>query len=474
MAGVAPAAPEGAIKRVVILGGGLAGLAAASVLSEQGFRVQLFERKSIPGGRASSYAAQDTGEEVDNCQHVLMRCCTNLVDFYRRGGVLDRILWFNSVSFLEREGRISVLRGARLPAPFHLMPSFFRLRFLDRRDKLGIARILVRMLSPGSAREAEGQTALEWLKQQGQTDRALARFWRVILVSALNEELDRCSALYARQIFRLGFLAHPHAYEVGVPAVPLRELYGPFVDRLRERGGQVHFRAPVRHVELNGGGRVEGIRLDEESVPADYVVSAVPYDALPPLLPERWSSHAFFQVCRRFTASPISAVHLWFDRNVTDLDHAVLLDRKVQWMFNKTLNYARADDSGSYLGLVVSASREWMPLARREILATAEREVREAFPAAEGAQVVKAAVIKEANATFSATPGVDALRPPVETPIGGLYVAGDWVRTGWPATMEGAVRAGYLAAERILAAEGRPAALVQPDLPWESCLGAPE
>ena len=156
---------------------------------------------------------------------------------------------------------------------------------------------------------------------------------------------------------------------------------------------------------------------------------------------------------------------------MTALDHAVLLDRPIQWMFNKTRNYGRAENDGSYLGLVVSASREWLRQPRREILACAEQEVREAFPQAAGARVVKSAVIKEARATFSATPGIDALRPEPETPLPGLLLAGDWVRTGWPATMEGAVRSGYQAAERILAAEGRPVSLVQPDLPWESVVG---
>jgi uncharacterized protein with NAD-binding domain and iron-sulfur cluster len=163
-------------------------------------------------------------------------------------------------------------------------------------------------------------------------------------------------------------------------------------------------------------------------------------------------------------------VHLWWDRPVTDLPHAALLDRQVQWMFNKTGDFARSDP-GTYMGLVVSASYDWLERPRREILELAEREVREAFAGTHGASVLKAAVIKEARATYSAVPGVDELRPPPETPIASLILAGDWVRNGWPATMEAAVRSGYQAAERVLAAEGRPEAVLAPDLPWQAVMG---
>jgi squalene-associated FAD-dependent desaturase len=467
-----PTPEEGAIKRVVILGAGLAGLAAAQALSEAGLRVLVLERKSVAGGRASSFVAQDSEEEVDNCQHVLMRCCTNLLHFYQQSGVADRIRWFDRLTFLEPSGRRSVLRGSRLPAPFHLFPSFFRSRFLSRADKQAIARAMMAMLKREGDSASQSMTALDWLLSQRQTPRAIDRFWRVILVSALNEEPERCAAAYAWQIFRLGFLGHRRAFEMGVPAVPLRDLYDPCVERIHASGGEVRFRQLVRAIDTGMNGHVTGARLDDGTlVPADYVISAVPFEAVPGLLPESWADHALFRSCRQLEASPISAVHLWFDRQVTSMEHAVLLDRTLQWMFNKTRNYERSADAGSYLGLVVSASRDWLSRPRREILATAEREVRESFPAAREARLVKSAVIKEARATFSATPSADGLRPPAETPLRGFYLAGDWVQTGWPATMEGAVRSGYHAAERILAAEKRPARVLQPDLPWESVLG---
>ena len=422
----------------------------------------MLERKSIPGGRASSYQAQDADELIDNCQHVLLGCCTNLIDYYRRAGVADSIRWHREMHFLERSGRWSTLRGSRLPAPFHLMPSFFRLRFLTRQSKWAIANALLAMMrSRGPAADLPMSA---WLEERGMPRQAVERFWRPILVSAINEELERCSTRYAFQFFRLGFLAHPRAYEMGVPAVPLRELYEPCVRMLEERGCPVEFRAAATGLVLSPSGVVEAVLAQEgESLPADYVVSAVPPEATLSLLPEPARRDPFFARFSRFETSPISAAHFWFDREVTRREHGVLLDRPIHWFFNKTRNYER-DSQGTYLGLVVSASREWLAMSRREILVEAEREIREALPGAREAKVTHAAVIKEAHATFSAVPGVDELRPPAETPLPGLFLAGDWIQTGWPATMESAVRGGYLAAEAILAAEGRPERLLVDDL----------
>jgi zeta-carotene desaturase len=427
------------------------------------------ERKSIPGGRASSYEAQDTGEAVDNCQHILMRCCTNLWQFYGQVGVQEKIRWISRLHFLEPNGRESVLGGSRLPAPFHLMPSFFRLRFLAPADKWAIANGLMAMLrSTGPKPDAP---MMDWLTATRQTHRAVERFWRPILVSALNEEPERCSARYAFQIFRQGFLAHPRAYEMGIPRVPLLQLYQPAVDRLHALGGEVRFRSSVKRILVNDD-RVAGVETADDTVPADYVISAAAFDAVPGLL-NGAGSDPFFRRWSTMEATPISAVHFWWDRPVTRMAHAALLDRTVQWMFNKTEDFARGD-GGTYMGLVVSASWDWLRRSRGEILDIAESEVRDAFPETAGARVVKSAVIKEAKATFSAVPGIDDLRPTSETPIPNLFLAGDWIRNGWPSTMEAAVRGGYIAAERVLEAEGRPETVLAPDLPWTSALGRPE
>lgn len=456
-----------AIRHVVVAGAGLAGLAAAEALVRRGMQVTLLEQKSIPGGRASSYEAQGAPGMVDNCQHILLGCCVNLREFYRRTGVDDRISWTRSIRFQEAGGRVSVLSSARLPAPFHVLPSFLLLKFLTPGEKWSIARALMLMLlSTGPRPDCSFS---EWLDERGQPRRAVERFWRPIIVSALNEEPERCSARYAFQIFRQGFLGHRNASALGSPRVPLRELYGPCVDALRRAGADVRFRSAVRAIQVRDG-RVCGVAAGDGTVEADAVIVALNFDRAADLMEPHLGSRAV-EPWRRLQPSPITGVHLWWDRPVMPHENLALLDREVQWIFNKN---GDADGAGgAHVGLVVSASREWMPLSRAEILERCEREMREALPAAREGRITSAAVLKEAKATYSPAPGVDELRPEPSVGLPNLWLAGDWVRNGWPATMEAAVRSGWIAAEHCLEAAGRPESLLAPDLPWQPIVGRP-
>jgi zeta-carotene desaturase len=449
------------VKRVAIIGGGLAGLAAAVALAEEGLAVTVYERRAVLGGRASSSPAIDQEESVDNCQHVLMRCCTALWDFYGRIGVQAKIRFSDRITFRDAAGETSVLTAAPLPAPLHLGPSFLGFRALGARDKLAIGRALAAILADRTGKGAGEQPIADWLRRRGQSDRAMAAFWRPIIVSALNEEPERTAARHAFQLFREGFLGDRRSFEIGVPTVPLSQLYSEPVPRVLARSkSDVRLRARVERIRLTAG-RADGVVLAEgEEHAADYVVSAVPWHALPALLPaEVVEREAYFGDVRRLEGSPITAVHLWFDRPIAVPEHCVLLDREVQWVFDKS-----TPGGNAYLGLVVSASRDWLPLPRAEILTRALRDLENALPAVRGATVVRSAVIKEPNATFSPRPGTERWRPEPVSPISGLFVAGDWTRTGWPATMESAVRSGYLCAEAILAAEGRPHRLMPPSL----------
>ena len=199
--------------RVAVVGGGLAGLAAGSALAENGFHVTLFERRAYLGGRASSYQHPGTGEVVDNCQHVLLGCCTNLIEFYRRIGVENKIRWFDELTFLEPGGRASVIRPSPLPAPFHTAPSFLRSRCLEFADKLAVAAGMA-ALAPTTPRD-NGESFLTWLRRHGQTDGAINRFWKTVLVSALNEELENVSLRAAAQVIRESFLKSASAGRMG-------------------------------------------------------------------------------------------------------------------------------------------------------------------------------------------------------------------------------------------------------------------
>ena len=429
--------------KVLIAGGGLAGMAAAAALGGAGFEVELFESRPFLGGRATSYpvpaSPDEEAETIDNCQHILLRCCTNLLDFYERLGIRDRIRFHREFYFIEPGGRISVLRRGRLPAPLHFTGSFLRMTCLGRADKLGIARALAALRRERTRRtDLDRISMLDWLLQKRQTPRAIDRFWRQVLVSAVNEDLDRMAACHGFQVFWLGFLARADSYEMGVPAVPLGELYS--ADAWQRLGTvRMHLRCPVEKIGVEGftvGGRV---------LTADHYICALPFERLEALgLP-----------APAFVHSPITGVHLWFDREITTLPHATLLDRTIQWMFNK--------NGGRYLQLVVSASRDLTNLARNEIVEIAVGDLRLFFPRVREARLLKSHVVKEQRATFSAAPETEELRPPAECAIPNLYLAGDWTRTGWPATMEGAVRSGYAAAEAVAQAAGQPSRFLLTD-----------
>jgi squalene-associated FAD-dependent desaturase len=449
---------------IAVIGGGLAGISAGSALANAGYHVELFERRPYLGGRASSYELPGTGEVVDNCQHVLLGCCTNLIDFYRRLGVENQIRWYDEITFLLPDGSASTLKPSWLPAPMHSGPSFLASSVLDLKDKLAISRALVALM-PGLPAD-NGENFQSWLMRHGQTKQSIDRFWAPVLISALNDELDHVSVRYAALVFRESFLKSAEAGRMGLPAVPLSQLYGEAASYIEARGGRVHLRAAVDSIQADD----DGVRVcvGADDVRADFAILATPFNGVAKLLPDTPEMKPLREQAGYFGSSPITGIHLWFDREVTPLEHAVLLERTIQWMFQKSkiLNTRRESrETGSYLELVVSSSKTLVDKSRNEIIDLAMRELAEFFPAVKEAKLTKATVIKEVHATFSPTPGSDAYRPSHTSPWPRLLLAGDWTATGWPSTMEGAVRSGYGAAEALAAAGGGRQTFLVPDLP---------
>jgi zeta-carotene desaturase len=417
------------VPRVIIVGGGLAGLAAAAALGSLGFTVDLHEARPFLGGRATSFPlspSQQDSERIDNCQHVLLRCCDNLLDFYRRCGVEDKIRFYDRLNFVRPGGAVDVLAPGWLPAPLHMMGSFLRFRALPAGDRWRVARALAALLRERRRPDLDTFTMREWLAEKGMTPQAVDRFWRPILVSALNEEPERASALPAFQVFWQGLLASRQSYQMGVPAVPLADLYSAALEARLGRGVRVHLRSTVE-------------RIDPAAGQGEFYISAVPFERVDSILPGLGLNLASFE------HSPITGVHLWYDRPLTDLPHAVLLDRTLQWLFRKSETYVLA---------VVSASRSLLEKSKADIVELASGELREFFPQARSAKVVRSHVVKEPRATYSAVPGLESQRPQPETIHRNVFLAGDWTDTGWPATMEGAVRSGYRAAEAVARAAG--------------------
>jgi zeta-carotene desaturase len=425
-------------KDVIVIGGGLAGLATAAALGASGYRARLFESRPFLGGRATSYEAGS--ETIDNCQHILLRCCTNLLDFYKRLNVTGAIQFYRDFNFIEPGGRLSVMRAGMLPAPAHFAGSFLGLRFLNLSEKIAIARAFEAIRKESHTRTDLDRISMQqWLEEKRQPPRAIERFWRQVLVSAINEELDRMAAAHGFQVFELGFLANSTNYEMGVPRVPLADLYGE-ESWARIGNVEIHLRSAVQEIEIGATGEVRCVRVNGETLKADAYVCSLPFERAGSMLP------SLNLDLSEFEPSPITGIHLWFDRPVTALPHATLLDRTIQWMFNKS--------EGRYIQLVVSASRSLAPMPRGEVIELALRELTEFLPSVAEAKLEKSHVVKEIRATFSAKPGLEKFRPVAKTSIPNLFLAGDWTKSGWPATMEGAVRSGYLAAEAVSIAAG--------------------
>lgn len=436
---------------VIVLGGGLAGLACAVALGQSGHRVRVVEARAFPGGRASSYElpAENGGEIIDNCQHILLKCCVNLLDFYDRLGVRGKIAFHDRYYFLEPGGRVSTFHAGALPAPLHFSESFAALQFLNFGEKIQAARALLAIRRERKTRgDLDRITMRQWLAEKRQGARVIGRFWAPILVSAINEDLDRMAAAHGFQVFWLAFLAARDTYHMGIPSVPLGELYG--LESWRSAPGvEFHFRTKALRLRTECG-VVAGIETGAGLLRGDQYVCALPFERAGCLAPELELDLSAFE------HSPITGIHLWFDRPVTVMPHAVLLDATVQWMFNK--------GEGRYLQLVVSASRSLERMGRAEIIELAVRELGRYLPVVQRATLVKAHVVKEVRATFSARPGLELARPETATRLANLHLAGDWTRSGWPATMEGAVRSGYKAAEAVCAALGERRTFLLPDI----------
>jgi zeta-carotene desaturase len=454
MEGILTSLQHDSQRSVTVIGGGVAGMSAACALAEAGFRVQLVEARGYLGGRASSYLHPGVNEVIDNCQHALFGCCTNLLGFYRRIGAAERIHWTSEMTMIEPGGRRSRLGPSpwgplRLPAPLHSALSFLNAKAFTLADKLALGRAMMAMMKPealSDTRESLGA----WLRRHKQTEGALNRFWRLVIASALNAEIDSISVSYAAKVIRELFLNSAEAGSMGMSTVPLSGLYAGVTAFLAERGGSVLLNM-----------RVEGAAWDEETsqwmvctrtgeLVSDFVILALPFEATQKLLPHLPAEEGAEKLARqieRHVHWPICSVHLWFDREITDLEHAVLLDREIHWMYNQSK--LQTGRGGHYIELVVSATRAFAALERKAAIERSLAELADFFPRVREAKLEKVALVKEMRATFGVPPGIDAARPTAVSPWPNLFLAGDWTSTGWPSTMESAARSGHLAAEAL-------------------------
>ncbi|SEG40911.1 squalene-associated FAD-dependent desaturase [Thermomonospora echinospora] len=427
---------------VVIVGGGLAGISAALALQEVGVPVTLVEARPRLGGATHSFHRR--GLAVDNGQHVFLRCCTAYRGLLERLGthhhvhVQDRF----DVTVLRPGGVAGRLRRSRLPGPLHMLPALARYSALPVADRLRTVRaaLALRRLDPG-APELDEISAGRWLAAHGQRERARRELWEPLLMAALNAGLDEAAMGAAGMVCRTALLGRRDAADIGVPALPLGDLHGAAaLRRIEEGGGNVLLRARAEAVTADPKVVVNGTPLG-----ADAVILAVPHEAAARLAGEetcpdrdRWPA---------LGAAPIVNVHVIYDRPVLDLPFAAAVGSPVQWVFDRTAPSGLAE--GQYLAVSLSAADRWIELSTAELRAVFVPELARLLPAARHARVLDLFVTRERRATFRQAPGSTAGRPGAATRTPGIFLAGAWTATGWPDTMEGAVRSGLTAARLV-------------------------
>jgi squalene-associated FAD-dependent desaturase len=452
--------------RAVVIGGGLAGITAAVALATGGHEVTLLEAKPRLGGATMSFTRD--GLVIDTGQHVFLRCCTA----YR--GLLDRLGMTAQAPLQPRfdvtvlaPGKKAALRRRRIPAPLHMLPALLGYPFLNTAQRLRLALAALAFRRLDEADPATDELRLgDWLARRGQDERTRRVLWDLFSVSSLNVPGDDASLALAAVVVKTGLLGDADAADIGVPALALGELHGAAAARLLAKlGATVRLQAKVAGIETRGEGEFL-VRLGHsdaedggatETLAADAVVLAVPHEQAAKLIPAGALPAETVDGWAGLGAAPIVNVHVVYDRKVMDVPFAAAVDSPVQWVFDRTRisGMHERGDAGQYLAISLSAADEYANQPVAELRQQFVPALAELFPAAREATVTEFFVTREKRATFRQVPGTAKLRPRAETQLPGLVLAGSWTDTGWPDTMEGAVRSGLNAVIALSSPGGR-------------------
>jgi squalene-associated FAD-dependent desaturase len=449
-------------KEVVVIGAGFAGLSAAAALAAEGFRVRVLEARGRLGGRASAHFDKASEEWIDNGQHVLAGCYYETFAFLERVGASRNVFVQPSldVPFIDEQGKASRLRCPRWPAPWHLIGGIFRWSGIGWSDRIALGRVLraVKAMRRDQTRgrvsaereRAAGETVDQWLARHGQPARLRTLFWEPLAVAALNQDVRVAGAASFVRVLIEMFGPDPRGASLAFPVVPLDRLFAdPAKAYIEARGGEVRMHSLARVIVEDG--RVAAVEVRGERMPVSRVIAAVPWFDVPQLVrgADRELSSLMATVAAMRT-SPIVTVNVWFDRPVLDTPFVGLPGRVMQWVFDKSAIWGEGlSPSGiSHLSLVSSGAEAVVRASNEELIALAEKELRESLPRARDARLTRATVVREAQATFSLALDQPA-RPGAVTPVRGLWLAGDWLDTGLPATIESAVVSGHRAARAV-------------------------
>jgi hydroxysqualene dehydroxylase len=432
-------------------------LSAGVALAERGFRVVLVESKPALGGRAYSFPDAESGDPVDNGQHVLMGCYYQTLDFLSKIGTRDRLFVHRNldIEMLDGPGHPAHLRTARLPGPFHIAAGLMRYQHLTIAQRFNAMRAGMRMMNMRRVARSRltQMTVAEFMDMTGQGKQARRTFWYPVTIATLNEQPERASAGLLAEVMKRAFFSRRDDSAFLYPTVGLSELYCTAAcDFIERREGTVARRTIADSLEMNGN-MASAVRLRDGTTlrAADFII-AVPPTQLLKLLPPALARDRVFARLATLKSSPIICVHVWLDREVTSSAFVGFVGTTTQWLFNKRrIFHQNGAAHRGYLSFVISGARELAELTNDDLLKTVMKDLVTMIPEARHAYLMKALVLKEKQATFAPDPASDAVRPPVQTPVPNLFLAGDWIQTGLPATIESAVTAGRSAAAGVAA-----------------------
>ena len=452
-----------ATRTVVVIGGGIAGLAASVRLIQLGLKPIVLEKRPFLGGRAYSFTDRETGAEIDNGQHVFVGACDQFQQYIRDIGAWDQVRLEKRMALpVLKHGRLSQLRARKLPGPLANLSALLGYRHVGLRGKMrilwGLLSIRLTRLNPDSVHDHV--TFEDWLRDHGQNDETIQNFWNLIILPSLNDNISVVSAYTGIMLFKIALLGPARNPAMGIPLVGLSTLAGDNARQFIElHGGEIRTGIDVASLKIDDA-RITGVlTTGGESIDGEAVISSVPAAAMTPLLPKVPGGpdgpDDFFTPAESIKTAPIVAVHIWYDRPVLRDKYVAVLDSPLQWVFNDTDLKSRDDANsrknavGQHIVISLSGAWDWKDRSKQELRAIFTAEMARVFPEAQRAKIHKFTVVKMLEATFRVVPGSQKSRLSQRTPLPGFYLAGDWTDTGWPSTMESAVRSGNLAAEYI-------------------------
>jgi squalene-associated FAD-dependent desaturase len=440
-------------RTVLIIGGGIAGLATAVRLIQIGIKPIVLEKRPFLGGRAYSFTDSDTGTEIDNGQHVFIGACDQFQQYIADIGASDQIRLEKRIGFpVLKHGKISWIKARKLPGPLANLSALLGYKHVSLVGKFRIlwGLLSIKMTRLGVTSPHDLFSFDDWLRDHGQTDETIRNFWNLIILPSLNDDIESVSAHTGIELFKIALLGSAKNPAMGIPLSGLSTLVGENAKKFIEgHGGEIRTGIDVQSLEI-AKGRISGVRTAKDQlIKGEAIVSAVPASAMTPLLPSGSSElEDFFTPAESVRTAPIVAIHIWYDRPVMTDKFVATIDSPLQWVFNETDLKSR-DEIGQHIVISLSGAWKWQDKSKNQLREIFTEEMANTFPAAKDAYVEKFAVVKMLEATFQVAPNSRKQRLSQRTPLPGFYLAGDWTDTDWPSTMESAVRSGNLAAKYI-------------------------